>query len=442
MRVRSISIQTFRSIYDVTVQLDQLTVFTGPNGAGKSNLVSAMHFLGEVYQYGLEIAVSRAGGYENLVHRRSRPAKHPVRFSIEVTLSGEDLNQLRRFYTSSRAKKFRENLEIKVLHTFSFKTSSESTLSDFNILQDRISIETSDGVELLVLEREEDGKVDIEVDQGAVKAIPGFETLLGFLSDETYRDRALNSRPLQSTELMSDRRFLTEVISEVTEKLSSISYFQLSPFQCRQTGVSTPNAYLDQYGGNLPGALSHLKKSDKSAWSSIIDAMRSINPRLLDIEVVRSEDRRLALRFKESGIGRAWSANEVSDGTIQSLALYVALYDKRSPVLIVEEPENAVHPWILKDFLDKCTEAPQKQIVLTTHSPVVINYVDVSSLRLLFVKEGRTKIVPFIDADPFMRELLTVGNSTAFELYDSGLVSEVVPEGMSYVEMDPEIENL
>src|SRR4051812_17886352 len=91
MEVTRVHFEAFKSLYDVTCDLDHFTVITGSNGSGKSNLVDALNFLGEVYADGLEFAVSRAGGYDNIAHRRTRRAKRNISLEVEVRLDAEDL---------------------------------------------------------------------------------------------------------------------------------------------------------------------------------------------------------------------------------------------------------------------------------------------------------------------------------------------------------------
>src|SRR4051812_31057073 len=80
MRIERISIQAYRSLYNVTFAPTQFTVLVGPNNSGKSNLVEALDFLGDVHQHGIEVAITRKGGFENIAHRRMRRTKRPIAF--------------------------------------------------------------------------------------------------------------------------------------------------------------------------------------------------------------------------------------------------------------------------------------------------------------------------------------------------------------------------
>ncbi|MGP5722535.1 AAA family ATPase [Corynebacterium casei] len=42
MRIKTVHIQNFRTLEDVTIDFDSITTFIGPNGAGKSTVLRAL----------------------------------------------------------------------------------------------------------------------------------------------------------------------------------------------------------------------------------------------------------------------------------------------------------------------------------------------------------------------------------------------------------------
>jgi energy-coupling factor transporter ATP-binding protein EcfA2 len=83
------------------------------------------------------------------------------------------------------------------------------------------------------------------------------------------------------------------------------------------------------------------------------------------------------LHFKLSG-GGVIPASQMSDGTLLVLAYLVVLKSPEQPrMLLVEEPENGIHPKRLEEVLsilrDLITEQKHTQVILTTHSPYVLD---------------------------------------------------------------------
>lgn len=80
------------------------------------------------------------------------------------------------------------------------------------------------------------------------------------------------------------------------------------------------------------------------------------------------------LYFELKGSGQLVPASQASDGTLLVLAYLSILYLPKPPrLLLVEEPENGIHPKRLLDILEILRnlvhEQPHTQVVLTTHSP-------------------------------------------------------------------------
>jgi predicted ATPase len=156
--------------------------------------------------------------------------------------------------------------------------------------------------------------------------------------------------------------------------------------------------------------------------------MRQLLPGLKSIEVGYTPSRTLGLYFHESGFGRPWTVAEISDGTIHSLALLVALYDPRAAMLVLEEPENSVHTWILRALMEAAIEAARsKQIVLTTHSRVVIDSTKPSDVWVMWRNRGESGLAQLSALDADLLELIEEGDLTMFEFLDTGTIPEALP---------------
>ncbi len=85
--------------------------------------------------------------------------------------------------------------------------------------------------------------------------------------------------------------------------------------------------------------------------------------------------------------GRVIPASQVSDGMMLVLAYLAVLKSAKPPrVLLVEEPENGVHPKRLEEVLtilrDLVKEQKHTQVVMTTHSPYVLDMFDPKEVTL------------------------------------------------------------
>ena len=220
----------------------------------------------------------------------------------------------------------------------------------------------------------------------------------------------------------------TPILRMVSDSLASIRVIQVSPTNARDFGVPIPDPEMDRHGSNLPAVVDMLIKRYGQIGSRITDIMRMIIPGLEKIDVDYTHSRTLGLYFYEEGVGRPWTVAEVSDGTIHSLALLVALFDPRSSMLVLEEPENSVHTWILRALMDAVQDAAKKkQILLTTHSRIVVDTANPRNVWVMWRSSGESHLAAIRDLDFDVISMVEEGDSSTFELLDTGLIREALP---------------
>ena len=117
----------------------------------------------------------------------------------------------------------------------------------------------------------------------------------------------------------------------------------------------------------------------------------------------------------------------MSDGTIQTLSLLAALFDPRTRFVLIEEPENSVHPWIVRNFLTACRTAKDKQILPTTHSPALINDLAPEEVQVVWKVKGETHVSPLPELDAESVTLGNQGTARVFDLLDTGWLPQAVP---------------
>lgn len=433
MIVESLKINGFRSLYETVVEPGSFTVLAGANNAGKTTLADALDFLAEVHRFRLEVALSRKGGFENVAFRRMRRTRRPISMEIRAAINLKDIPRARHRLGLEHPDSPEPFGEAVITHQFSFKAASSAIAADFSIVEERIAIGYRADPEACVKEiafAHRDG-TKIQTDAVPEESIPASLAAMRNFRDEFFPAPAEREIQIEDTVLLTEGLPLSPILREFVKGMSGIRIYQISPLESRRAGVPTPNPPLERYGENLPALVDYFRKRAKKSWRSVFDAMQQIVPHLVDITTDFSIDRRLVLQFKEQGVGRAWNANEVSDGTIQSLALFCALFDPRTTLAFIEEPENSVHPWIVRVFADACRTASQqdKQIFVTTHSPALLQQAKPSEVKLMWRSEGRSSIAPLLELDPEAEDLWAAGSVDVFELLDSGALRQAVPEG-------------
>jgi predicted ATPase len=86
--------------------------------------------------------------------------------------------------------------------------------------------------------------------------------------------------------------------------------------------------------------------------------------------------------------------SQESDGTLRILSILAAVYQQPPrPLVTIEEPELNIHPGALGVLADVLEEASMRsQVVITTHSPDLIDHFSVDALRVVEKVGGLTEV--------------------------------------------------
>jgi predicted ATPase len=162
-----------------------------------------------------------------------------------------------------------------------------------------------------------------------------------------------------------------------------ILFLRIEPDRMRDYGRR--KAPLGEGGRNLSGVLADLCAEPETKRSLVDWLIELCAPELEDLDFVEVKELRDVMAiFVEKG-GRRISARSISDGTLRFLGTLLALRTAESgSVVLIEDIESGLHPTrirLLVDFLNRVADARQIQIIATTHSPVVLQWLSDDALR-------------------------------------------------------------
>jgi predicted ATPase len=348
-RIEYLRVQNYRALHDLELRdITPLTVLLGPNGSGKSTIFDIFAFLSECFTLGLRKAWDRRGRFREL---RTRSADGPI--VIEL--------------------KYREKI-------------------DSPLITYHLSI-TEDGKgpcvaeEWLQWRRGQRGKpfkfLDFKEGQG--QAITG-ETP----DEEDTRDY----------EQLDSREFLAvSTLGQFTKhpRVSALRRFIAGWYLSYLTADNTrtlPEAgaqeRLSPTGDNLPNVIQYLKEQHPELLQKILTILSQRVPRLEKVEATVMQDGRLLLQIKDAPFEEPILAKFASDGTLKMLAYLTVLYDPDPPQLIgIEEPENHLHPRLLRELAEECRAASANtQLMVTTHSPFFVDALQPEQVWVLYRDEN------------------------------------------------------
>lgn len=179
---------------------------------------------------------------------------------------------------------------------------------------------------------------------------------------------------------------------------------QFEPSALRQPNsiYEVKNVEIKANGLNLPATLYrlHSDKQDKDVYQTLTNKLKELVEDVVEISVDKDEKRdllTLQIKFKD---GLTLPAQSLSDGTLRFLGLAIIEEDSSSSRLIcLEEPENGINPKKVYEMVDllqgMATDTdfavdennPLRQVIINTHSPIVVSIVSDESLYLAKGKE-------------------------------------------------------
>ena len=399
--LKRIHIRGYKSLEDIEVRLSQLVVLFGPNAAGKSNLLDALQLLSKL---GTSRTVKEAfdppyrgkplesftigqNGIKGLLEQDR------LSFSIEADLNLSDavveavnrqIREMRRPHGEAgsqersklparvRERDLRYRIEVEMLPRSGLLRVTDEYLAALN------SKGEPTGKRKPFLERQGE-RIHLR-HEGQ--------------SHPSYYDRYLDHSILSMPHYPPHYPHLAATRRE----LESWLFFYFEPRErMRAANPVKEVRNIGLMGEELAACLNTMKATDPKQFEGIEKALHALMPNIDGIEVEVSDLGEVELRLKEAGV--AIPARVLSEGTLRMLGLLaLSGVGETSALVGFEEPENGVHPrriQLIAELLKTQETLRQTQYIVTTHSPVLPDFLADGSLFAVRRPNGRTCIDPF-----------------------------------------------
>lgn len=177
--------------------------------------------------------------------------------------------------------------------------------------------------------------------------------------------------------------------------LTGVQYYRWDPkMMALPVAPDTSRRFrMESSGFGLALLLDDILGFDRHRFDQLETRFRSIFPQVLSLKLIpelgfrapSDSTQRIPMLQQSDGKGLYFqldtglvSAGQVSDGLLLILAYVTLLHAPEPPrVILVEEPENGIHPKRLQDVLNILRQlvgdGAETQVVLTTHSPYVLD---------------------------------------------------------------------
>jgi predicted ATPase len=152
---------------------------------------------------------------------------------------------------------------------------------------------------------------------------------------------------------------------------------------------------MKHHGRTPIGALIQQLFEWKQTQPDVLDELRAIGHRTQlfdDIHFHELDDPEGKQKFVSADLDGV-QIGLLSEGTLRALQIFIALLEPKTRLLLIDEPENAVHPGLLRRLLHEIDAySEERQIILATQSPQVVSWAHPASIRLVERKDGATTV--------------------------------------------------
>lgn len=356
--IESIRIRNFKSLGEVTLNLEKFNCLIGMNGAGKSTVLQALDFIAQMMHGQLQDWLSRRDWSINDLNCKLRKESN-------ITVSVQ--------YRTSEGK---ELVWIGIFNRSSLRCTSESLFVD-----------------------------------GARQ----FQ-----MAGQTY---TLQGRPRQGIAFVFQGSLLSALkdselspsILEFRDAMRHVRSLELLSPQLLRKSARSSDRDIGAGGEKLAGYLHAIKGEDRQR---LLELLKSFYPRIEDFKVKskRAGWKTLAVIEQFDGQRLETEALHMSDGLLRILAV-LAQAGAHNSLLLLDEIENGINQAIVERLVDTLVSSTQ-QILVTTHSPLILNYLDDDlarrSVQFIYrTPQGESRIRHFFELPRIGEKLRYMGPGEA-----------------------------
>lgn len=465
-RLRSVRLENFRSIYSAKVDFGEFNVLIGANGSGKSNLVKAIEMIADVQKSGLVAAVANQGWGNSIVPKRFDNAQVfdvPVKVEYEVDLGNPEGKQSKVFKNidnpislHSLLVTFPESDQVFLEKEVIKFTQVAQLGCVFGKASDEIKANESEIPAKSHVRFYKNNKGDVSATfkpklngDNYFRFVHGLG--LDFVSNEDVS--SVDLKHILQNAFKEEGEFGKDRVKRISQKsmfemkgyasifppysrhkdiVGKFSRFDILLSNIRFEQKANFSSSLLGDGRNLPSVIKEIKdNSQDEVWDEISSTLEEIAPHVFDVGASNLATGKQYLEFSEYESKRKVESWDTSDGTLRAVSIIAAVEGApKGSVLIIEEPEQNLHPWAVRSLIEHIRGAIKRkglQVLVTTHSQQVLEVVDPE--EVILTKRSVSKGTQFYRLKDVMAKSKKIEMGEVGRLWVKGLLGGVPGDG-------------
>jgi len=357
LRLNSFRLQNFKAVQDSgVVQFTPLTVFIGNNGSGKSSLIEGLKAFRDISEDDLVEVMQAWHGLPNIRHQATQALVAPK--------------------PKGRKREPRK-------HAISFEARGQYDYGSY-VVKMAIGLGPENEPHIAREEIHVGSQIEYKRDaRGVVRFKGKAPTQFGTVK-------------IEPTIRMDGKVSIVGEIDYLDKIVSDWQFAFLDPVAMSEPALrysSNAQTQLNEDGANIAEYLLDIRKRDESVFDGIVDTLKYILPYAQDLQpsLASGLDQMIYLRMTEGEFTvPSWL---LSTGTLRLIGILALLRHPEPPPLIVfEELENSLDPTTLSLIIEEIRNAlkgGRTQIIVSTHSPYVLDLLDLSEIVLVERSDGQ-----------------------------------------------------
>ena len=378
IKLKELYVTNFKSIDEMSINFNNFNVIIGANASGKSNIIQVLKFLNDIELYGIENAISLQGGSEYLRNVNIKSEKN-TRIKVDVEIN----SKFRRIVRGENGKKkYKINME-KI--TFEFAIKYYKRNQKFKVISDELIIDQR------IYKILNDDNNDDDIDEGLIKTkvYKGAKKYLSKIvsnMDDIDIEKEILLSPFFVEYINQSNKLLLQDIDfilppNINSIFGSFIIYDFDPKKLKKISSISGKNDLEPDGSNLAIVLKKITE-DKKKSNVFSNLIQDLLPFVNEVKVDKFIDKSFLFKYKEKYADNNYFPSSImSDGTVSITALIVAIFFEDKHLMVFEEPERNIHPYLLSKIIELMKDASSdKQILITSHNAEVIKYAGLENL--------------------------------------------------------------
>jgi len=364
--LHELRLKNFKAVRDSgVIKFTPLTVFIGNNGSGKSGIIEGLEMLHAIVTADLDAAMAPWRDFRDILNK-----------AVPHKLEDKPGQRVRPFHTNPISFDLRSRLDDRINVRYSLEIADGPGGNKLFIRQETMNQRKGRNIPSFDFARDDRGHV-------VGKYVVDEEEFI-----DVYLPDGVSLLNLGSSRLPYDiplRNFIRnwQFVSLIPQNMG---------YEKRQSRAAS-RITLEKDGSNIAEYLLDIRRMDPQAFEGIVSTLQLVLPYSQDLQVALTSEleRSVYLQLTEENFKvPGWL---LSTGTLRILALLALLrHPEPPPLIVIEEIENGLDPssvHLIVDEIRGAVESGKTQIILTTHSPYLLDLLLLDHIVLVERVEGQ-----------------------------------------------------